>query len=129
MTTEIDKSIGTPLCIKRMLLADRLGFFKRSEGHFVEYRRWEPQCDGIIERVKFPDGSTRACYWENVPDYPNDLNAMHQVEKAALTDEQIINYTENLRKETGSAYGSLNHVSSTALQRFEALGKTLGLWE
>lgn len=76
-----------------------------------------------------------------VRDYLNDLNAMHQAEKA-LTDEQFFSYGEHLDKITlpedkmQMCYVACPEVGmyrelicATAAQRAEAFLKTLNLWE
>ena len=72
--------------------------------------------------------------WENIlglPDYCNDLNAMHEAEKV-LTDEQSKAYTETLwvivkRESTSKTRWQLWH--ATADQRAEAFLKTIGKWK
>ncbi len=88
----------------------------------------------------YPDGSVACGVWwqgENpngqdgdlIPDYFNDLNAMHEAEKV-LTDGQSATYQralETSRRFTGAAEFYTFH--ATATQRAEAFGRTLGLWE
>jgi len=66
-----------------------------------------------------------------IPDYLNDLNAMHEAEML-LTDEQRVAYTAATydiacmaQKETGH----WNWISLPAAQRREAFLKTIGKWE
>ena len=66
-----------------------------------------------------------------IPDYLNDLNAMHDAEKV-LTEEQRIAYTNHtydiackVQRETEK----WRWISLTAAQRAEAFLRTLGLWE
>jgi len=66
-----------------------------------------------------------------LPDYFNDLNAVHELEKV-LTEEQCRAYCDftydiacRLQKETGK----WNWISLPAAQRAEALGLTLNLWK
>jgi hypothetical protein len=69
----------------------------------------------------------------HIPDYCNDLNAMHEAEKV-LNDEQWPEYREELRN---VVLGGIRMVSqwckadlhATARQRAEAFLKTLGKWE
>jgi hypothetical protein len=67
-------------------------------------------------------------HYENrvrIPDYLNDLNAMHEAEKV-LTIEQQRHYAEEL----GRSYdGSFLHVTASADQRAKALLKALNLWK
>jgi hypothetical protein len=68
-----------------------------------------------------------------VPNYCNDLNAMHEAEKV-LNDEQWLQYREELRN---VVLGGIRMVSqwckadlhATARQRAEAFLRTLGKWE
>jgi hypothetical protein len=70
---------------------------------------------------------------ESLPDYCNDLNAMHEAEKV-LNDEQWPEYREELRN---VVLGGIRMVSqwckadlhATARQRAEAFLKTIGKWE
>ena len=71
---------------------------------------------------------------DRVPDYINDLNAMHEAEKM-LTDEQDLEYSESLEQVVGARFNSNNGEdmrrlrSATAAQRAEAFLRTLGKWE
>lgn len=67
----------------------------------------------------------------NVPDYINDLNAIHEAENT-LSEEQRLIYSEELyhtaikcQKETGL----WRYLSASAAQRAEAFLKTLNLWD
>ena len=71
------------------------------------------------------EGFLQFCYNSKIPDYLNDLNAMHEAEK-------------QLEAEDNHAYGCYcfelyekygNTVSLTAAQRAEAFLKTLNLWK
>lgn len=59
-----------------------------------------------------------------LPDYLNDLNAMHEAEKV-LTDAQESEFRGNLVEVCGSLADALH---ATASQRAEAFLRTLGLW-
>lgn len=64
-----------------------------------------------------------------IPDYLNDLNAMHEAEKV-LTDDQLWKYSVNLHslvKEDPNNRESWQF-RATAAQRAEAFLRTLGLW-
>ena len=77
---------------------------------------------------------------DNLPDYLNDLNAMHEAEKS-LSKFQLQKYGEHLQEIVN--YYCVGVVSdyprdfmclamiagATAAQRAEAFLKTLGLWE
>lgn len=65
----------------------------------------------------------------SVPDYLNDLNAMHEAEKV-LSRGQLHRYMLNMQEVKG--IGGNNHwlnFHATAAQRAEAFLKTLNLWE
>ena len=70
-----------------------------------------------------PNGEDRVGI-SSVPDYPNDLNAMHAAEKT-LDDIKFYNYQGKL----WSVCDERNYISATAAQRAEAFLKTLGLWK
>lgn len=88
----------------------------------------------------WPDGSGRFSVVKNntyidLPDYLNDLNAMHEAEKV-LTDEEYWDYSvklETLYATSGSPKNVIvderKIISSTAAQRAEAFLRTLGRWE
>jgi hypothetical protein len=61
----------------------------------------------------------------DIPDYCNDLNAMHEAEKI-LSDQQADAYTTTLCLEV-QPEPKLYH--ATAAQRAEAFLRTLGKWE
>jgi len=74
----------------------------------------------------------------DVPDYLNDLNAMHQAEKLMITTHpRFKKYFGNQSATWFEAYESVlemicgysSAIIATAAQRAEAFLKTLGLWE
>ena len=89
-----------------------------------------------------------ACGWESettgpswceyetkMPDYCNDLNAMHEAEKM-LTHEQQVQFSVELWKLTTShvpssraAWIDFTIAHATAAQRAEAFLRTIGKWE
>jgi hypothetical protein len=62
-------------------------------------------------------------YKEGIPNYYNDLNAMHEAEKV-LTNEQWVAYGKEL-----SRLKVFPMVHATARQRAEAFLRTLWKWE
>jgi hypothetical protein len=70
----------------------------------------------------------------SVPDYLNDLNAMHEAEKV-LNEKEQRDYVFRLllKLVAGSVTNNLNDhfifIQATATQRAEAFLKTLNLWE
>lgn len=102
---------------QRIAIAEACGFEVRlvatsGAGKLSDVNSYQVYKDGVV-------------LLNNLPDYLNDLNAMHEAEKI-LTDEQFDNYEENLylvakgvERETYSA---------PATQRAEAFLKTIGKW-
>jgi len=76
------------------------------------------------------------CLLASLPDYLNDLNAMHEVEKL-MTATQLKVYRNTLAMmnggifmEDGGSFVNLGFaVSATATQRAEAFLRTLNLWK
>jgi hypothetical protein len=62
----------------------------------------------------------------SLPDYPNDLNAMHEAEKICIVGSFDMEYRENLEPLCGQ-YAVIYH--ATAAQRAKAFLQTLNLWE
>ena len=88
--------------------------------------------DGLL-RNKFsgwvgPDDNTGRQV--NVPDYLNDLNAMHEAEKV-LTPDQQARYAMTLHEMHGIPLATFWHrvICSTAAQRAEAFLRTVRKWE
>jgi hypothetical protein len=74
-----------------------------------------------------PDGSF---WWSKeleIPDYCNDLNAMHEAEKI-LSDESHADYACELVKTIRRNGEWFESVSATAAQRAEAFLKTIEKW-
>ena len=61
----------------------------------------------------------------SVPDYPNDLNAMHEAEKVLTEHQNDSIYPRNL----GAWRNPTKAIYAPAAQRSEAFLRTLGLWE
>lgn len=69
--------------------------------------------------------------WCILPDYLNDLNAMHEAEKV-LTRKQVSHYGELLSESANRTYdypASYLVATATAAQRAEAFLRTLNLWK
>lgn len=71
--------------------------------------------------------------WHWIPDYINDLNAMHEAEKVlnGLNYHEYMRQVEKSVDPLGQCHESqavFRFLRSTAAQRAEALLKTLGLW-
>ena len=68
--------------------------------------------------------------WE-VPDYLNDLNAMHEAERVLNRNQQntYINILDGMPDYKCPVHHDFQWCCSTAAQRAEAFLKTFGLWE
>ena len=63
-----------------------------------------------------------------LPNYCNDLNAMHEAEKV-LTDDQCVFFRTHLRERLEDYPASLYVWHANARQRAEAFLRTVGKWE
>lgn len=66
--------------------------------------------------------------YEFIPDYLNDLNAMHEAERA-LAEDQLREYSDWLLVIVVAAGKPSGWFNATAEQRAEAFLRTLNLWE
>ena len=76
-----------------------------------------------------PSGVLRPAH--HMPDYLNDLNAMHEAEKV-LTEKGVNawwTYVGFIHRHNPTPFGTETAVHATAPQRAEAFLRTLGLWE
>jgi hypothetical protein len=98
---------------QRIAIAEACGWVREFDGNYEEPEwYWIPPND--------PDGDSE------LPDYCNDLNAMHEAENV-LTNEQWWLFVEFLTEIRGG--GVALCISATAAQRAEAFLKTLNLWK
>ena len=84
---------------------------------------WSWQNESLIHRIKWVAHKAMASQGV-LPNYLNDLNAMHEAEKV-LSDQQADAYTTTLCLEV-QPEPKLYH--ATAAQRAEAFLRTLGKW-
>lgn len=99
---------------KRIKIAEACGW-KR---HYNTDMQWRYDGDGPDDWIVEDD----------LPDYFNDLNAMHEAEKI-LKDHESEQYNDLLGSFLWSGYpASRRNFHATAAQRAEAFGRTLGLW-
>ena len=98
---------------------------------YINVRMWGESC--IASMGMNAEGK----YWGSlgVPDYLNDLNAMHEVEKTMLNDSlALINYARELRYLVNSEGFAKNerficgNWHATAAQRAEAFLRTINKW-
>lgn len=81
--------------------------------------------------TNYPSNRHLPTYGKAIPDYLNDLNAMHEAEKI-LTEVQFGDYyIEHLKMARGESQYTIDRsmVCATAAQRAEAFLKTIGKWE
>ena len=76
----------------------------------------------------FFDNGTEQVYIENIPDYCNDLNAMHEAEKVLEEKRLVWKYEMTLTRNGGNGF-NWSKIHATALQRAKAFLKTLGKCE
>lgn len=78
-----------------------------------------------------PDGDRGYGDYEP-PNYCNDLNAMHEVEKSITDPRKMLDYFNHLARyndpDARSIQDSFNIITATALQRAEAYLRTIGKW-
>jgi hypothetical protein len=94
----------------------------------------EAQRIAIAKVVGYPNprmGLFNRCYagelpnLEDVPDYLNDLNAMHEAENAVIRPKRF--WYQYCLKLPGRSFDE--SIGATAAQRAEAFLRTLGLWK
>ena len=111
---------------QRIAIAEACGW------KFTHFEKFRPEGDSpFVDQISVPMGTSAEHLCSiPLPDYLNDLNAMHEAEKV-LTDAQWDRYI--YVSLASPHYGSLSTlarawVSATAAQRAEAFLKTLNLW-
>ncbi len=112
---------------QRIAIAQACGWKGISPSYLIGYAPWRPE--PYSDRVNAcPVDELECIPLDPLPDYLNDLNAMHEAEKL-LTQEQARTYAGYLGEtpQTGTWEGcSMWHF--TAAQRAEAFLRTLNLW-
>ena len=95
----------------------------------------EQQRTAIAEACGWKTGYRDPEAWHPLPDYLNDLNAMHDAEKV-LTGQAASDYDMHLwiviKRDWDEANNPLATIASwhaTAAQRAEAFLRTIGKWE
>ena len=103
---------------QRIAIAEACGWKLKSNGLSP---MWSWQNESLIHRIKWVAHKVMASQGV-LPDYLNDLNAMHEAEKV-LTESQMTTMSQYLHRKLGMLWGF-----ATADQRAEAFLKTLNLW-
>lgn len=112
----------------RIAIAEKCGWVRleRSTGIITKY----PVDTARSAKLWWLDSYGKVAYW--VPNYPEDLNAMHEAEKTIKGEDQVKYYYELLLAVTGR-YTRLetdfNFLHATAHQRSEAWCRTFELWK
>lgn len=91
--------------------------------HWYEDNAGPPILSGIPPTSFKETGRKEKTYGGTVPDYLNDLNAMHEAEKVLPTLQRGL-YRDILVDFAGNSYACF----ATATQRAEAFLRTLNLW-
>jgi hypothetical protein len=86
--------------------------------------------------TNYPSNKHLPTYGKAIPDYLNDLNAMHEAEKMLYGDPNLPKkYTQQIKKairrEAGVTKAQMDFdmcITATAAQRAEAFLKTIGKW-
>ena len=90
---------------------------------------WTNVAPRIVKNVKHQGDDITVGIWSDdgwIPDYLNDLNAMHEAEKV-LTYAQGGDMTLWIQRMTCAGYGP--QLFATAAQRAEAFLRTISKWE
>lgn len=114
---------------QRIAIAEACGWVERIYGSWGEPNN-PPDRFGVKHKVWDDE--------DDLPDYLNDLNAMHEAEEP-MTDAQCQQYVHHLATVTGAYFENpmgteplINHFTcyhATAYQRAEAFLKTIGKWK
>ena len=90
-------------------------------------REWKSR--GQWARKTTDDQNKLVSLRSNVPEYPNDLNAMHEAEKTlSQKDKREYAYQLNGGYYTSGLDDTFDIVHATAAQRAEAFLRTIGKW-
>ena len=120
---------------QRIAIAKACGWRGISEQFLVGYAPWRP-----VPYEKRILGNIEDIPLDPLPDYPNDLNAMHEAEKLFIGDaSNAMTYAMHLLRVRGQDINNENDdlncdhawiaANATASERAEAFLKTLNLWQ
>jgi hypothetical protein len=97
-----------------------------------KFRREFTNSVGGLVKEWIKEGIGSAMIWE-LPDYLNDLNAMHEAEKVLVFSKRLHYYRElqaiRSKEILPDRVAPQDCIMATAAQRAEAFLKTLGLWK
>lgn len=117
---------------QRIAIAEACGWIYRPE-HDVEFNTPAGRVAPESWRIDYPNGDCEAACFDGLPDYLNDLNAMHEAEKLILNYDAGSHgrYIDHLIDVCGKRKDETWHLAifhATASQRAEAFLRTLNLW-
>lgn len=112
------------VCAQRIALAKSMGW------HHIQDDEWGPP-RGLRPGETF---ALLGCVFTELPNYTEDLNAMHKVEERHFYDDpaKAEAYEENLLDVIVRMCGydaAFNVIHASAAQRAEAALRTIGKWE
>ena len=130
------------LKISKYISGDSYQIITPEEYTLELWRSPEYKCNNSVSGIDWQEYPFRSiseiCLYGNIPDYFNDLNAMHEAEKFLKSKVKNpdnwstwFNYTNKLSKLMSQQYRDdklVNAIHATAAQRAEAFGRTLNLW-
>jgi hypothetical protein len=105
---------------QKIAIAEACGW-KVKRRDITGYNVWEPDAE-------FPAQLSNNI--ENkLPDYLNDLNAMHDAEKTLTDAQRMVYISKNLWNMVPNKHIFAHYFSATAALRAEAFLKTIGKWK
>ena len=128
---------------QRIAIAEACGWIPHPDNDTLDVKCWTlggsiyGEKGSKIARSKIINDDTWGIGQNLLPDYLNDLNAMHEAEKVlddsyeAKPPRQCVSYAKLLQRigaTTNGGKSDFGIANSTASQRAEAFLKTLNLW-
>ncbi len=117
---------------QRIAIAEACGWKAYTGSAFINYEFAPGHTSRCIPRWHKPefgrygDDAPQVCAME-LPDYPTDLNAMHEAEKVLTDDEKKWHHYRDWLFVVCEPHR--NVINAAAAQRAEAFLRTLGKWE
>ncbi len=111
--------------LQRIKIAEACGW------KIIDFNRGDKLPDVVPSKTTYWDKERKYKPYPAIPDYLNDLNAMHEAEKQIPKNLQPAYWCLLCSLNSGEivAYGYFYAVHKTAAQRAEAFLRTLNLWE
>ena len=105
---------------QRIAIAEACGWTKCEHVASINLTKGLPPANNPPKYGTYENGMAQ------LPDFPNDLNAMNEAENVLTGYPQRVTYYETLSKIVG--YLAFEFVRATASQRAEAFLRTIGKW-